>query len=164
MLRLMNWFSPVACLIALAIFASHVAKADDAATSQPSDATSQPSTVAGSIVVTVLDSDSNPIVKARVQLYPRKNPSASDDAGAPPAKPKAIAKAYTGDDGKFTFENVAAGDYKVNASFKKTGSKGSAKVSVTTDALNPEITITLAAPATDTGGGATTAPSTTPPQ
>jgi hypothetical protein len=156
MLRLMSWCSPVVCLIALAVFASHAARADDAATSQPSAA-------AGSIVVTVVDSDSNPVVKARVQLYPQKKASDSDDAGAP-AKPKAIAKAYTGDDGKFTFENVAPGDYKVNASFKKTGSKGSAKVSVTTDALNPAITITFSAPSTDSGGGATTAPSTAPAQ
>jgi Carboxypeptidase regulatory-like domain len=164
MLRLIRWFSPVVCLIALAVFASHMAKADDAATSQPSGATSQPSAATGSIVVTVLDSDSNPVVKARVQLYPKKKPSDSDDAGAAPAKPKAIARAYTGDDGKFTFENVAPGDYKVNASFKKTGSKGSASTSVTADALNPEITITFAAPSTDNGGGATTAPSTPPAQ
>jgi hypothetical protein len=153
MLRLISWCSPVVCLIALAIFASHAARADDAATSQPSAAT-------GSIIVTVLDSDSNPLVKARVQLYPQVKKSGGDDAA--PAKPKAIAKAYTGDGGKYTFENVAAGDYKVNASFKKTGSKGSAKVSVTTDALNPDITITLSAPSTDSGGGATTAPSTPP--
>jgi hypothetical protein len=153
MSRLIRWFSPLAFLVALAVFASHAVRADDAATTQPSAAT-------GSIIVTVLDSDSNPIVKARVQLYPQVKKSDSDDAA--PAKPKAIARAYTGDDGKYTFENVAAGDYKVNASFKKTGSKGSAKVSVTADALNPEITITLAAPATDSGGGATTAPSTAP--
>jgi len=89
MSRLIRWFSPLAFLVALAVFASHAVRADDAATTQPSAAT-------GSIIVTVMDSDSNPIVKARVQLYPQVKKSDSDDAA--PAKPKAIARAYTGDD------------------------------------------------------------------
>ena len=58
MSRLIRSFSPVACLIALAVFASHAVKADDTSTTQPSAAT-------GSIVVTVLDADSKPVVKAR---------------------------------------------------------------------------------------------------
>ncbi len=158
MLRLISWCSPVVCLIALAIFASHIAKADDTATSQPSAAT-------GTIVVTVVDSDSKPVPKARLQLYPKKKVATDgDDAGTPAPKPKAIAKGRTDDDGKFTFENVAAGDYKVSGSLKSAGTKGSTSVSVTSDTLNPEITITLSAPSTDNGGGATTAPSTPPAQ
>ena len=164
MLCSIRLFSPAAFLIALAVFASHSVRADDAATSEPSAATSQPAAATGSIAVTVLDSDSQPVPKARLNLYPPKKVSADGD-DTPPVKPKAIAKGRTDDDGKFTFENVAAaeGKYRVSASLKSAGTKGSAKVSVSSDNLNPEITITLTAPDADSGG-ATTAPSTMPAQ
>jgi len=146
MFRKIALLSPVMCLMALALLVSHPVKADDTATSQPS----------GSISVTVVDSDGKPVNKAHVQLMvPKKKAAEGDDAA--PAKPKPIAKGVTDEDGKFTFDNVAVGDYRVNANLKK-GGKGNAKVSVTADSLNPSVTITFAAPA-DAGGGATTAPS-----
>lgn len=149
MLRNICLFPAVVCLFAFALLASHNAKADDTATSQPT----------GSITVTVLDSDGKPVVKARVQLFPKRKIAEGDDA-TPSPKPKAIAKGPTDEDGKFTFDSVAVGDYKVNASFKKTHAKGSATVSVTADSQSPAITINLSSP--DDTGGATTMPSTVP--
>ena len=149
MSRWLNSFTLALALLALGIFAAHTVRADDAPTTAPSGPT-------GSISVTVLDSSSNPVVKANVKLYAKHPKSDSDDAGTPPAKPKAIATGKTDDDGKFTFDNVAPGDYKVNASHKKTGGKGSVQVTVSSDTLNPSVTITFAAEDT---GGATTAPS-----
>jgi hypothetical protein len=163
MSRLIRSFFPAVCLIALVVFAFHPVKADDTATTQPSDAATQPSAVTGSIAVTVLDSDSKPVVKARLNLYAKKKPAA-EDGDAAPVKAKAIAKGRTDEDGKFTFEDVAAGEYRVSASLKSAGTKGSETVSVTSDALNPEVTITMSAPSTDSGGGATTAPATPPAQ
>jgi 5-hydroxyisourate hydrolase-like protein (transthyretin family) len=149
-----RWLSLVACLISLAIFASRSTRAQDSATSQPSAAS-------GTIAVTVLDSSGQPVTKARVQLYARKKPAAAA-SGDPPAKNKAIARGSTDEDGKFTFENVADGEYRVAASVRKTGSKGSSTVSVTDDAPNPTVTINLSEGNSDSGGGATTAPSTPP--
>jgi uncharacterized surface anchored protein len=146
MLRLLNSFAPVAALIALAMFTSRAVRADDAPASQPSSN--------GSIVVTVLDSGGNPVEKASVKLYPKKKKS---EANADGAKPKAMAAGKTDEDGKFTFSGLAIGDYKINASFKKTGSKASATLDLTDDAPNGAVTINFAAPAGGTGG-ATTAP------
>jgi len=154
MVRSIRLFSPVVCLIALAFLASHVVKADDTAATQPSAAN-------GSIAVTVLDSDGKPVVKARVQLFAKKKVTEGDDAGA--AKPKPMARGSTDEDGKFTFSSVASGEYRVAASYRKTGSRGSASVSVTDDASNATVTINLSAPSDNGGGGgATTAPSATP--
>jgi hypothetical protein len=153
MFRLLNSFAPVAALIALAMFASHAVRADDAPASQPS----APS---GSIVVTVLDSGGNPVTKASVKLYNKKKKSEANADGEP-KKPAAIATGKTDEDGKFTFSGLASGDYKINASFKKTGSKASATVALTDDAPNGTVTINFAAPATG-NGGATTAPSPAP--
>ncbi|MGD0769305.1 MAG: carboxypeptidase-like regulatory domain-containing protein [Tepidisphaeraceae bacterium] len=150
MFRSINSVALAFALFALAVFASHAVKADDSATSQPSASN-------GSITVTVVDSDSKPVAKASLKLYAKKKKSDSQDAGATPTKAKALASGRTDADGKFTFSGLASGDYKVNASFKKTGSKGSATVSVTDDSANPTITINLAT--ADSGnGGATTAP------
>ncbi len=149
MFRLLNSFALVVALIALAMFASHAVRADDAPASQPSS----PS---GSIVVTVLDSSGNPVLKASVKLYPKKKKSEANADGQP-TKPKAIAAGKTDDDGKYTFSGLAIEDYKINASYKKTGSKASATVDLTDDAPNGTVTINFAA--TDSGGtGATTAP------
>jgi hypothetical protein len=144
MLRMFKLCSPALCLLALAIFATHAVKADDTATTKPSDSN-------GSIVVTVLDSDSKPVAKARVQLFTKKKATEGDDAA--PAKPKALARGSTDDDGKFTFSSLASGEYKVNASVKKAGTKGTATVSITDDAPNGTVTINLSAPA-DAGNGA----------
>jgi 5-hydroxyisourate hydrolase-like protein (transthyretin family) len=141
MIRLLNIFAPVVALCALALFSVHVVKADDSATSQPSATT-------GSIAVTVLDSDGNPAPKVAVQLFPQ--PKSSDDQGADtkPKKGKALARGRTDKDGKYTFENVATGDYEVRASIKKTGVKGNVTVSVTDAASAATLTINLEAPAT----------------
>ncbi|MGD0464170.1 MAG: carboxypeptidase-like regulatory domain-containing protein [Tepidisphaeraceae bacterium] len=150
MFRLVNSFAPVVALIALAMFASHAVRADDAPASQPSS----PS---GSIVVTVLDSSGKPVVKASVKLYNKKKKS-DVDANGETKKPKAISTGKTDEDGKYTFSGLASGDYKINASYKKTGSKASATVNITDDAPNGTVTINFAA--VDAGnGGATTAPS-----
>lgn len=142
MQRTIRWGSLILCVTVLAFFASRATRAaDDSATSQPSSS--------GSIVVTVLDSGGQPVAKARVQLYARKKASEDGDASA---KPKALGRGATDDDGKYTFENVAAGDYRVNAAVRKAGTKGSAQVSVTDDAPNATVTINLS------GGTATTAP------
>jgi Carboxypeptidase regulatory-like domain len=150
MLRLFRSFSPVVCLVTLAIFASHAVKADDTSTTQPS--------ASGSIVVTVLDADSKPVEKARVQIFAKKKAADTDDNAAKPAKPKALARGATDEDGKYTFSGLASGDYKINASLKKTGGKGTATVSITDDAPNGAVTINFSAPAGDSAGGATTAP------
>jgi 5-hydroxyisourate hydrolase-like protein (transthyretin family) len=141
--RVVHWFAPVIALVALALFAGHVVKADDAATSQPSAAT-------GSITVTVLDPDGNPAAKVALQLFPQA-PAADDSADAKPKKPKALAKGRTDADGKFTFPNLASGDYRVTAALKKSGTKGSGTASVTDAAPSATLTINLA-------GAATTAP------
>jgi hypothetical protein len=134
-------------VVALGFFAIHTVRADDAATTQPTAS-------AGSITVTVLDSSSNPVHKASVKLYSTAKSTDSDDNAD--AKPKAVGSGKTDEDGKFTFPNVASGDYRVSASMKKIHGKGSADVTVSTDAPNPTVTITFAAADT---GGATTAPS-----
>jgi 5-hydroxyisourate hydrolase-like protein (transthyretin family) len=155
-IRVFSLFACFAALAALAAFASHFAKADDA--------TSQPSAATGSIVVTVVDSDGKPAPKVRLNLYVQADPNATTQ---PSGKPKAIAKGRSDEDGKFTFESVAFGDYRVSGSLKSNSTKGSVKTSVTSDAPNPEVTITMSAPADDSGGsggGATTAPSTPPAQ
>jgi hypothetical protein len=148
-----KWISSTALILALltlAIFSGRSVKADDSSTTQPS-------TTKGSITVTVLDSSSNPVVKANVKLYAKQKPADSDADNGAPAKPKAIGSGKTDDDGKYTFTDVAPGDYKVNATQKKIHGKGSVQVSVTSDAPNPTVTITFAAP--EDNGGATTAPS-----
>ena len=145
MFRSINSLALFLALSALTVFAAHAVKADDAATSQPSSSN-------GSITVTVVDSDSKPVAKASLKLYAKVKKSDSD------AKPKALDSGKTDADGKYTFSGLANGDYKINASFKKTHSKGSATVSVTDDSANPSITITMAS--ADAGNtGATTAPS-----
>jgi hypothetical protein len=149
MSKWMNSIAMAMALLALAVFAGKAVKADDSSTTQPSSAN-------GSITVTVLDSSNNPVVKANVKLYAKHKPAESDADNGAPAKPKAIAAGKTDEDGKFTFSDVAPGEYKVNATHKKTGGKGSVQVSVTSDALNPTVTITFAAEDT---GGATTTPS-----
>ncbi|MGD0389675.1 MAG: carboxypeptidase-like regulatory domain-containing protein [Tepidisphaeraceae bacterium] len=149
MFRSINSLALGLALFALAALASHAVKADDSPTSQPSASN-------GSITVTVLDSDGKPIVKASLKLYAKKKKSESQDAGGTPSKPTALATGKTDDDGKYTFSGLASGEYKINASYKKTHSKGSATVSVTDDAANPTITINLA---TADSGDATTAPS-----
>jgi len=150
MFRLFHSFAAVVALIALAMFAAHAAKADDAPASQPSS----PS---GSIVVTVLDSGGNPVAKAKLKLFTKAKKSDADAEGET-RKPKAISTGKTDADGKYTFSGLASGDYKVNASFKKTGSKGSATVALTDTAPNGTVTINFSA-ADAGGGGATTAPS-----
>jgi protocatechuate 3,4-dioxygenase beta subunit len=145
MFRSINSVALVLAAFALAVLASHAVKADDSATSQPSSTN-------GSITVKVVDSDSNPVAKASLKLYAKKHKSDSE------GKPTALATGKTDADGKYTFSGLANGDYKINASFKKTHSKGSATVSVTDDSANPSITITMAS--ADAGNtGATTAPS-----
>jgi hypothetical protein len=138
MSRLIHLFTSVLALVALAVFSSHIVKADDAATTQPS----------GSIAVTVLDPDGNPAPKAALQLYPMTK---SEDADAKPKKGKALAKGRTDADGKYTFANVAAGDYQISGSVKKAGTKGTATATVSDSAPNASVTINLA-------GAATTAP------
>jgi hypothetical protein len=149
MFRWLNSFAPVLALIALAMFTGRAVRADDAPASQPS----APS---GSIVVTVLDSGGNPVAKASVKLYPKKRKSDANADGES-QKPKAIATGKTDEDGKFTFSGLASGSYKINASFKKTGSKASATLAITDDAPNGTVTINFAA-AEGGNGGATTAP------
>jgi 5-hydroxyisourate hydrolase-like protein (transthyretin family) len=149
MFRLLNSFAPVAALVALAMFAAHAVRADDAPASQPSS----PS---GTIVVTVLDSGGKPVEKASVKLYNKKKKSEADADGAP-KKPKAISTGKTDEDGKYTFSGLASGMYKINASYKKTGSKASATLAITDDAPNGAVTINFAAEGDS--GGATTAPS-----
>ncbi|MGA2442476.1 MAG: carboxypeptidase-like regulatory domain-containing protein [Tepidisphaeraceae bacterium] len=139
MFRPINSVALAFALFALAVFASHAVKADDSATSQPSAAN-------GSITVTVVDSNSQPVNKVTVKIYTKVE-----------GHSKALNSAKTDKDGKYTFSALANGDYKVTASKKSIG-KGSATVSVTGDSANPSITITLAAAETS-GGGATTAPS-----
>jgi hypothetical protein len=152
MSRLINSLALTLTVLALGFLSARSVKADDSSTTQPSAST-------GSITVTVLDSSNNPVVKANVRLYAKPKPAGdSDDNGGAPAKPKAVASGKTDDDGKFTFSDVAYGDYRVRATQKKTGGKGQEQVSVTSDAPNPTVTITFAAPE-DNGGGATTAPS-----
>jgi len=139
MFRSINSVALALSLFALAVFASHAVKADDAATSQPSAST-------GSVTVTVVDSDNNPVNKVSVKIYTKVE-----------GHSKALNSAKTDKDGKYTFSALANGDYKVTAS-KKTIGKGSANVSVTDDSANPSVTITLAS--ADAGNsGATTAPS-----
>lgn len=150
MSRWLNSFTLALALLALGIFAARSVRADDMPTTAPSTAPS------GSISVTVLDSNSDPVVKANVKLYVKHQKSESADAATPPAKPKAIATGKTDDDGKFTFSDVAPGEYKVNATHKKTGGKGSVEVTVSSDTPNPSVTITFA---NEDAGGATTAPS-----
>ncbi|HEY1922018.1 MAG TPA: carboxypeptidase-like regulatory domain-containing protein [Tepidisphaeraceae bacterium] len=149
MFRLFNSFAPVVALIALAMFTSRAVRADDA------PAASQPSAT-GSIVVTVLDSGGNPVEKASLKLHSKKKKSeaGADDA----AKAKALAAGKTDEDGKFTFSGLTSGTYKINASYKKTGSKSSGTVVITDEEPNGKVTITFAAPDGGTGG-ATTAPS-----
>jgi hypothetical protein len=150
MFRLLNLFASVVALVVLAMFADQMVRADDAPASQPS----APS---GSIVVTVLDSGGNPVTKASVKLYTKKKKSEADASGDT-KKPKAISTGKTDEDGKYTFSGLASGDYKINASYKKTGSKASATVAITDSAPNGTVTINFAA--TDAGNsGATTAPS-----
>jgi hypothetical protein len=157
MTRWMNTAALTLTILALGFFASRSVRADDSASTQPSaSAATQPSDATGSITVTVLDSSSNPVHKATVRLYSTAKPADADDNAAP-AKPKAVASGKTDEDGKFTFPNLATGDYRVRATMKKTGGKGSADVAVSSDTLNPTVTITFAAPADS--GGATTAPS-----
>ncbi|HEX4052705.1 MAG TPA: carboxypeptidase-like regulatory domain-containing protein [Tepidisphaeraceae bacterium] len=150
MMRIFKWIAPALVLGALALFSGRMVKADDAATTQPSS-------TSGSIVVTVLGSDGNPVPKARLKLHAAKKKSDANAEGES-GKPKALASGKTDDDGKFTFSGLASGEYKVNASLKKAGAKGSGTVNVTDDAPNATITINLEV--TDGGnGGATTAPS-----
>jgi len=153
MTRRMNSLALTLTVLALGFLAARSVRADDAATTQPS--ATQPSASTGSITVTVLDSSSNPVKKASLKLYSMAKSSDSDDNAAP-SKPKAVASGKTDADGKFTFPNVATGDYRVHASMKKIGGKGSADVTVSSDTLNPTVTITFEAP---DNGGATTAPS-----
>jgi 5-hydroxyisourate hydrolase-like protein (transthyretin family) len=129
----------VLALAALALFTSRSVKADDAATSQPSS---------GSITVTVNGADGNPAAKVAVMLFPAAK---TDDADAKPKKAKALARGRTDSDGKFTFQNVANGDYTINASIKKTGAKGTTTATVSDSASAANVTISLE-------GGATTAP------
>jgi len=137
MFRSINSVALVLAAFALAVLASHAVKADDSATSQPSASN-------GSITVTVVDPDSNPVNKVTVKIYTKVE-----------GHSKALNSAKTGKDGKCTFSALANGDYKLTASKKSIG-KGSATVSVTDDAANPTITINLA---TADSGDATTAPS-----
>jgi hypothetical protein len=132
-------FTPVLALVALALFSSHIVKADDAATSQPS--------ATGSISVTVLDPDGNAAPKAALQLYPMIKP---DDAGEKPKRGKSLAKGKADADGKYTFSNLANGDYLVSASVKKAGTKGTANATVSDSASSPAVTINLAAAAAPT--------------
>jgi len=151
--RYLSWLSPLVCVFALAFIALHTVRADDTPTSQPSVAN-------GAIAVTVIDSNSVPIEKARVALYRLINVANGDSPDAPP-KPKRLARGSTDDSGKYTFENIADGQYRVTASMKGQRNRASATVSVTDDQSSPAITITLTTPPpTDTG--ATTAPSTMP--
>ena len=85
MIRLLNIFAPVVALCALALFSVHVVKADDSATSQPSASN-------GSITVTVVDPDSNPVNKVTVKIYTKVE-----------GHSKALNSAKTGKDGKCTF-------------------------------------------------------------
>jgi hypothetical protein len=102
-----------------------------------------------------MDSGGNPVEKASLKLHPKKEKSGANADGT---KPKPLGAGKTDEDGKYTFSGLASGSYKINASFKKTGSKASATVVITDDAPNGTVTITFAAPAGG-GGGATTAPS-----
>src|SRR5580658_488251 len=86
-----KWISSTALILALltlAIFSGRSVKADDSSTTQPS-------TTKGSITVTVLDSSSNPVVKANVKLYAKQKPADSDADNGAPAKPKAIGSGKT---------------------------------------------------------------------
>ena len=141
MIRLLNIFTPVVALCALALFSARVVKADDSATSQPSATT-------GSIAVTVLDSDGNPAAKVAVQLFPQQKSADDQGTDAKPKKAKALARGRTDKDGKYTFENLASGDYEVRATIKKTGAKGNGTVSVTDAAPAATLTINMEAPAT----------------
>jgi hypothetical protein len=153
MVKVFNLFTPVLALVALAMFAGHVVKADDSATSQPS--------ANGGVTVTVLDSDGNAAAKVSVQIFAQKPAADSDaDAGAKPKKGKALARGRTDSDGKYTFSGLADGDYRIAASVKKTGAKGSGTASVTDSASSATVTINLSAGNEGGGnGGATTAPS-----
>jgi hypothetical protein len=149
MIRTLNLFSALLALCVVAIFSSHLVKADDSATSQPSATT-------GSIAVTVLDADGNP-ARARLQLFAQTTQPSSDDqdADAKPKKAKPMKTGRAAKDGTFTFENIPTGDYLVKASVKKTGAKGSGTVSVTDATPAATLTINL-----DGGtAAATTAPS-----
>jgi hypothetical protein len=148
MLRSLRWIAPALALCALAMFSNRLVRAQDAPASQPSSGNC-------SVVVTVLDSDSKPVSKASVKIYEKRKKSNADGSST---RPKAFATGKTDEDGKFTFSGLANGDYKINASFRKTGAKGSETVSVTDDAPNASITINLAVPDSGTAG-ATTAPS-----
>jgi hypothetical protein len=148
MQRSVRWVWPVVGLLVLGFFASHVVRADDSATTQPA--------AAGSITVSVVDGDGKPVKNAKLNLYSRKNVSEGDQGAE--SKPKALAKSKTDREGKHTFENLSTGDYRITATSKKTGSKGSARVSLTDASQTAEVTITLASPADD-NNGATTAPS-----
>jgi Carboxypeptidase regulatory-like domain len=146
-IRILKWVAPVLALAALALLSGRTVQADDAATTQPS-------TASGSIVVTVVGSDSNPIAKASVKLYAKKSKSdAAQQAEAKKHHP--LDRGKTDDDGKYTFSALASGQYKINASDKQSGTKGSATVSLTDDAPNATVTITLDTP----DAGATTKPS-----
>lgn len=150
MIRIFKWIAPALALGALALFSGRMVKADDAATTQPSS-------TSGSIVVTVVGSDGNPVPKASVRLYAGKKKSDADAEGES-KKHEVLARGKTDDDGKYTFSGLASGEYKINASLKKAGAKGSGTVAITDDAPNATITINLEV--TDGGNGsATTAPS-----
>jgi len=150
--RLVSFFSPIVCVIALAFVALQTVRADDTPTSQPSVAT-------GTIAVTVIDPNSVPIEKARVALYSLIDVANGDSPDAPP-KPKRLARGSTDDSGKYTFESLADGQYRVTASMKGSRNRASATVSITDAQANPSITITLTPPAPP--ADATTAPSTMP--
>ncbi len=150
MLRVFKWIAPALALGALALFSGRMVRADDAATTQPSSAS-------GSIVVTVLGSDNNPVPDASVKLYAAKH-KADTEAEKESKRHKVLARGKTDDGGKFTFSGLASGEYKINASLKKADAKASGTVSVTDDAPNATLTINL--DVTDGGnGGPTTAPS-----
>jgi hypothetical protein len=134
MARLIQLFTPVLALVALALFSVQMVNADDAATSQPS-------ANSGSISVTVLDPDGNAAAKAALQLYPLTK---SDDADAKPKRGKSLAKGKADADGKYTFSNLASGDYLVSASLKKINAKGTATASITDSAASASVTINLA--------------------
>jgi hypothetical protein len=124
MFRSIRFLTPVLALGLVAVVSQALVAAD------------APAQGTATITGIVTDADQKPVANAAVTLQKADQPAA--DQAAPEAKRAAharvkyttVARTKSGEDGKFTFSNLAAGEYRVVASDKTAGMGASKPVKV----------------------------------
>jgi uncharacterized GH25 family protein len=107
MLRIMKWATPLVALGLLLTLGTSRVRAED----------KKPDT--GKVSGQVVDKDGKPVADAKVRILPASEKKHKGEAKTD--RPAPVAEGTTDADGKFTLDNVPAGDYMVQANVKGKG-------------------------------------------